>query len=375
MAHKTASTSSKRPWHGIRLQDRTEEQIRTSLAEVTPELAPEDIDTWVELWRYARAEKIGIGALAHRTGISQPVLSPGFNGAYADQGGNYREITERIRTFFFRQEQQRLYGGLRAFVTTQLAGTLFHVFDVTRIVRRIQPVEGPEQCGKSRTAEEYTHANNSGRTVRIEISAGTTGVNQFVWDVADALGLPYSIKASEKKIRIRHVLEACDLLIIDEAHLVRAWPLKRRIEFWNYVRTDLYANGKRGIVLLFTNEPGEGSLFVEDLKELKAAGHNIGQLLGRMRNDIINIDHVEDIPPEDVEAFTARYYRPGKAMLRRLHAAATSQHRGHYGMLDDVLKTAWAEAQLAGVALNDEIVGRTLETTGNLMRSRKDLYR
>jgi len=368
----TGSTTSKRPWHGLRLQDRTETQIRESLAEVTPAMDADDIDVWVQLWSYARDEHVGIGALAHRTGISQPVLSPGFNGQYI---GSYADITERIRTFFFREEQKRLYGGLRRFVRTGLAETLFHVFDVTRIVRRIQPVEGPEQSGKSRAADEYTHLNNSGRTLRIEISAATNGINQFVWDVADAIGIPYSIKASEKKIRIRHSLEQCDLIILDEVHLVRTWPIKRRIEFWNYVRTDLFANGKRGIVLLITNEPGDGSLFVEDLKELKAAGHNIGQLLGRMRNDIMRIDHVEDIPPEDVEAFVARYYQPGKTMLRKLHAAATTAHRGHYGMLDDVLKTAWAEAQLAKTPLTDEIVGRTLESTGNIMRTRKDLYR
>jgi hypothetical protein len=188
---------------------------------------------------------IGLSKLATQTRIHQAILSESYNGVYA---GRPDEIAERIRAFFHRLEQQERYGGLRAFVDTQLAGALWTVFDKVRVTRKIQIVEGPEQMGKSRASEEYTERNNSGRTIHLELPGGTiSGLGLFINDLADYVGIATTIKQADKRLRIKHALESCDLLIIDEAHVMSRWTDRAQADWWDYVRTDLYANGKRGI--------------------------------------------------------------------------------------------------------------------------------
>jgi DNA transposition AAA+ family ATPase len=298
------------------------------------------------------------------------MLSQCFNGSYP---GDYSAIAKRIETFFWRLEQKALYGGMREFCETALANVLFKVFEKTRITRRIQPVEGPEQLGKTRAATEYTRRNNSGRTIYTKIAGGSHqgGVGEFIWNLAERLDLPYTIKLKEKRIRIKQHLESCDLIIIDEAHLIFTWSDRAQAEFWDYLRTDIFDDGARGVVLIFTNN----SMF-DSLSKFRArTKYNVGQLLGRMRVDAMRIDPAEDIIEDDVEMLVTRYLKnPKKDTIRKLHALASRNQLGHFGLLDDVLNESWTRAKARKAALSDEIILNTANETLSTLNARKELY-
>lgn len=351
-------------YRGLPLKDRSAEDIRAALSRLEEDVVAE----FVSLHAYARSEHLGISQLAQQTGISTAVLSPAFNGAYV---GDYSAIAERIKTFFWRLKQKEMFGGLREFKETALARVLWQVFEKIRICRRIQIVEGPEQVGKSRAAEEYAARNNSGRTSYVTLSGGSqSGLGDFIWNLAESLGIPYTVKLREKKIRIRQALASCDLVLIDEAHLAFTWNDRALADWLDYLRTDLFANGERGVVLIVTN-----SDFLAGLQLWrKRARYNLGQLLGRMRHDVVRIDPAEDIVESDVALLTSRYYDAGKTIVRRLHGIATQDQFGHYGLLQDILDEAWTRAKARKRKLDDAIVNDVAsEILGNL-KTKKELY-
>lgn len=351
-------------YRGIALKEREASDIRHALAERDEEV----VAAGLKLWEYARKENLGISPLAHQSGISSSVLSQFFNGNYPN---DFNEVANKIGRFFWRLEQKEQYGGMRKFAETQLASVLWAIFEKTRIVRRIQIVQGPEQVGKTRAATEYTERNNHGRTVYIKLAGGTkSGCGDFIWDLSEALGIPYTIKLREKRIRIKQALEACDLVIIDEAHLAFTWSDASQREFWDYLRTDIFADASRGIVLLATN-----SDMLMGLQKWRArTRYNVGQLLGRMRNEVMIIDPAEDIIEDDVRLLVSRYYEAGKAAIRRLLEIAQADQLGHYGLVEDIMNEAWTKAKARRTKLADEIVLKTAEQIMETLKSRKDLY-
>lgn len=350
------------PSAAIALKDRDEGMIRKALEAQTEEVQ----DAAVRLWEYARKENCGQTTLAHRMNISSSVISQFFNGTYA---GNFENIAAHVATFFFRLEQQELYGGIRKFVDTSLSKALWTVAEKTRIIRRIQIIQGPEQVGKTRALDEYTHRNNSGRTIHVKVSGGRAGLADFVNNLCSQVGIPYTIKTAEKRLRLRECLEICDLLIIDEMHLVRQWPDKAQRDFWDYLRTDLFDDGSRGVLLIYTNEDA-----IKRLAEFKRrSGYNVGQLLGRMRMEVLQIDPADDIAESDIRALTERYYKPGVNVVRRLYAMATREQLGHLGLVNDVLNEAWNTAKGRKDAMADDHVNRTIDRIMDTLKSRKEL--
>lgn len=349
---------------GIPIKDRSKADICAALQGQEAEI----VERFVALHAWARDRGMGLSALANASRINSSILSECFNGTYR---GDYAAIGERIRVFFWREEQKALYGGLREFVETRLAKSLWAVFEKCRIIRRFQIVEGPEQVGKTRAAVEYAERNNSGRTVYAKLAGGTrSGCGDFIWDLAEVLGIPHSIKMREKRLRIRQTLTSCDLVIVDEAHLVYTWTAASQAEFWDYLRTDVHDDGARGVVLLATN-----CKMLKRLQEWRrASGYNIGQLLGRMRQDVVQIDPTEDITEEDVRALAERYYRPGAAVIRKLVWYATRERMGHYGALLDVLNEAWTKAKARRRQMDDETVVSVLEDAVKTAEGRKEIY-
>lgn len=357
-----------RPWSGLAIKDREPAHIKAALDGQDPLVVQQAL----ALHEYAGKRHLGLSQLSHQSGIPSSILSQLFNGTY---NGDFVAVAERIEKFFWRLEQKEKYGGIRAFVKTRLAQVLWDIFEKTRVIRRIQVIQSPEQLGKTRAAEEYTALNNSGRTVYLSLSGGSReGTGNFIWNLADALQIPYSVKLLEKRLRIKHALEACDLVIIDEAHLMWEWRDRSIVEFLNYLRTDIFANGARGIVLLSTNDD-----MMENVRRLKGrTRHNVGQLLGRMRNEVMAIDPVEDILEEDVRLLVGRYFQNGTKVsnetVKRLHAIAQRPQLGHFGLVEDIMNEAYTRAKAKKRNLDDKVVAATADAIMNELKGRKELY-
>jgi len=350
---------------GIPLRDRTEDQVRAALS---GKAEPEAVLAFVKLHAYACANGLGLTRLGHRCGVPGGTLGPCFNGLYP---GDYTAIAARIDAFFYRVQQQELYGQLDSFCPLAITRTLWAVLEKSRITKRIQLINGPEQVGKSRGAVEFRDRNNHGRTAYVKISGGSSsgGHSNFVWSFAQALDLPYSLKLSEKKLRIREALAASDLVIIDEAHLLWKWRPLAVGDFLDYLRTDIHDDGKRGVVIISTNDD-----FLSQLQDWrKRTRYNIGQLIGRMHNDPVEIDPAEDIVRADVAQLVQRYYQPSKEALDQLHHAAR-EHPGHFGLLNDICGEAWNKAKAQKRRLTDAILLAELRRTMSTFKSRKELY-
>jgi len=345
------------------LVDRTEKDLRHDLAERDAFV----VEQLIKLLQYAQAKKLGLKNLAAQTGISTSALSGMFNNKYT---GDWTAVAQRIEKFWIDIEKKRIFGGCRDFVETEIAASLWKIFEKTRYNRRIQIIQSHEQLGKSRAAERYTELNNGGRTVMVTLQPGGTsnGFGVFLRE----LGRKCKIDVTKKKIidiraGITDRLERCDLMIIDEWHLVESWGDGAMRSMLDFLRVCLHNNGERGIVLIATNYD---SLAGIDGFRTRAR-YNTGQLLGRMCNEVLEI-HPDDIPTEDVRMLVDRYFKPRATTLRKLYDLATRPGLGHFGLLDDILARAWANAQIDKKELTDEMVLEVAEETMEQIKRRQE---
>ena len=349
----------------IPLADRDPDDIREAL-----DGKPDDaVEQFIRLHAYARDNHLGISQLASQTRISQSVLSTGFAGSYI---GDFSAQAENIIAFFRRLENKEKFGDIRRFVELNLTEYLWLIFDKTTVNRRIQIIEGPEQCGKSRSAREYCDRNNHGRTTYVQLRGGAKdGLNDFIRQLGSACikSLGTTAKLVEIKRQLREALEGTELIIIDEGHLIWKWTIAAQSAFFDFLRTDIHNNGRCGVIIISTNED-----FFARIRKFKQSGYNIGQLLGRMRNEAIRIRPEEHIVEEDVRDLAARYYEPGKKAVAHLHGIAIKPQLGHFGLIIDMLNEAWIMARRKKAPMTDDIVIDVSNRIMNELKSRKELY-
>lgn len=355
----------------VEIKDRTDQAISSALA--TAGLEGDDhasvLAKLCALRDYARAEDIGLKELAARSRISTSALSQLFAGVYP---GSYTGRAQAIDKFLVDLEKIRIFGGRDDFLPLEITRAWWRMFEQTRYNRRIQIVQSPEQLGKSRAAREYTARNNGGRTNMVTLQPGGSSnpFGVFLRDLAAALRLSIDHrKIIDIRYAVRSALAVCDLLILDEVHLIEHWPDKAVRDLLDYVRIELHADGARGVVLIATNS---------DLVTLldtfrRRTRYNLGQLLGRMCNDVRTLDP-SDVPYADVEALAHRYWRARKATVNKLYDVVTRPRRGHLGLLLDILNRCWTDSQLDRLPITDEhVLDRVRDTLENL-KTRKDLY-
>lgn len=351
---------------GDPIAERTPESVRAALSERDAYA----VDQIVWLVEYARSQHLGLKGLSQRIGMPAGTISQLLNNSYA---GDYTARAEVIQKFRDDLEKKRIFGGRRDFVETRIATALWRIFEKTRYNRRIQVIQSPEQLGKTRAAAEYTARNNSGRTLMITLQPEVTsnGCGVFIRDLAHALGLTSDhIKALELRMAIRQKLSRCDLVIIDEWHMVKHWQERAVRALLDYIRIELHANGERGVVLIATNDD-----VMSTLNEFrKKSKYNLGQLLGRMCNQVLEL-YPDEIPPEDVDALVRRYFSPRKATVSKLYDIATRPRLGHLGLILDIMNRAWAECQVEGGEMSDELVLATAQETMEDLEKRKEIYR
>ena len=328
------------------------------------------IATCIRVRDYLRDNHLSMKGFARECGIPHGTLSGFFNGTY---NGNYEKTADRLEQYFAALEKKRIFGGCTDFVNTHTSRALCKVYEKTRYNRRIQFIQSAEQCGKTKTAEYYTRANNSGRTVLVTLEPGGTSnpFGVFMRLFAEAMGISTDHqKIMEVRMNIRAKLKRCDLVIIDEGHMVNKWGPQAQVDFWNYLRIAIHSNGERGIVIQWTNSDA-----MHDLNVFRVATrYNLGQLLGRTVNEPIEI-HGNDIPVDDVALMVERYFKPKAATLRKLHDLATRPMIGHFGLLNDILTRAWSESQVEKKPMNDELILEIANDTLANLEKHKDLYK
>jgi len=332
------------------LADRDEGKLRTDL--LAAEVDEHAADQICALLEHAKANGMSLKALSKATRISHGVLSQIFNARYP---GNYMLRARKIEQYLMDIEGHALFGGRDDFAQTEIAKSIWAICERTRYSRRIQTLQSPEQLGKSRALSEYERANNGGRTVYVEVKpgCGSNPTALFIRDLAVAARCRYHVKRrlTDVRIDVREALSICDLVIIDEFHLTEHWPDRSVRDLLDYIRTEIFADGKRGVLMVATNAD-VGELLDAFRKRTK---YNLGQLLGRMCNQPLTLSP-DDIPEADVRLLVERYYRPGKRALGKLYDIATRPTLGHFGLLLDILNRAWTDCKLDGATLTDDLV-------------------
>lgn len=354
---------------GQSLADRNVGELKAKLSE--KEVSAPAAAQVIRLLEYAISQGLSIKQLEDKTRISIGTLSPLFAANYP---GNYDRIARRIETFFIEEENTRIFGGCRDFVKTKVSESLWKIFEKTRYNRRIQIIQSEEQLGKTRSATEYAHAHNSGRTVLVTLQPGGTSnpFGVFLRDMAKATGVTNdgTRRIMDVRFGIRGELEGCDLVLIDEFHAVEKWSDRAVSDLLDYIRTELHCDGSRGVVIIATNS--DVMTLLQSFR--KRTRYNIGQLLGRMCNEIVQL-YPDEVPLDDVRLLVERYYKPSKATLQKLYDLACRPKLGHFGLLDDIMSRAWADSQLDGVPLTDELVISKARETLEGIEKRSELYK
>jgi len=350
---------------GIPIAERSDGQVRFALADVDRE----SVALLIQAKAYAAENGYGLKPLSDLINMPQGVLSQLFNGNYP---GDYRAQTRKIAKYFLDLEKKAVFGGKRDFVETQTALGLWKVFEKTRYNHRIQVIQSAEQLGKTLAAKEYTHRHNTGRTIMTTLmTEGTSnGFGVFIRSLATACGIEVTHKkVMDIRFQIKRRLSTCDLLIIDEFHQIEYWQDRAVRALIDFIRIELHCDGERGIVLIATNS--DVMTLLDSFR--KRAHYNVGQLLGRMCNQPLEI-HPDQVPQRDVSKLVRRYYKPDEKTIRKLYKIVTSSKLGHFGLLDDIMARAWAESQVDKVKLTDRLVMKTARETMDELKSRKELY-
>ena len=359
---------------GIEIRERSDELIALAADRYGLDGERDEVvSAMVALRDYAREHALGLKSLAARMrGMSMSVISEMYSGAYR---GNMVLRAKAIQRFLAGEAKRRNYGGVDQFVETDIARHIWMLCEQTRYTRRIQILQSPEQLGKTRSLEEFAHRNNSGRTVMVTLKqgCGSRPMTMLIRDLAIACGMQSveSAKLFALRYFIREALAVCDLVIFDEFHAIRSWPERDIADLLDFVRVEVNADRKRGVLVCSTNDDVMGLL---DWFRRRTR-YNLGQLLGRMCNDIREI-RADEIPGVDVEALVSRYYKPSRKTLAALADVVTREGSGHFGLLSDVMDRVWSDCQLRSVPVTDELVsaelGRTLDNLKTQPKTLRD---
>jgi hypothetical protein len=351
----------------VELVDRTDAMIRAALRDANIGEADEEFcfEAMTAIRDYAVETGAGLRTIAEQVpGISQSVLSQMFAGNYP---GRYDQRCRKLAGFLAAREAARIYGREDKFIPTRLSAGVERLLERTRYNKRIQILQSPEQLGKSRTCREYVDREES-RSIMVTLQdSGTSNpFSLFLRDIGQACGFSADhVKILNLRFSVRAYLDNVDLVILDEFHKIRNWPDKAVAALLDYMRTELHADGKRGVVLVATNDDVMGILSAFR----KSARYNIGQLFGRMCNDVMSIDPA-DIPLADIRALVERYYAPGERIVAELHEVACRDGLGHYGFLLDVLDQAWSAHRLNDSKMTDSLVRDCLKASLESIRER-----
>lgn len=343
------------------IRERTDDMIAAALAAggVTP--APDELAALHAVRDYAAAHSLSSRDIAARMRMSNSAISLVFNGKY---GAGLSGFAAKARAWLDRESKTSTYGGRREFVATGLAHDLMVVFEKTRYNRRIQPIQSPEQLGKSTAAREYVRRNSDHAVlVTLQPEGLSSGFGTFLRTLSDRLGYPpENVKTCDLRSQIDKHLAGIELVIIDEFHLAASWKPSQLRGLLDYVRVNIQADGQRGVVLVAT-VPDHAEVDTSVMRILddvrRKTRYNLGQLYGRMTSSVLDLSS-GDITPADVSALVERYYHPGKDCLAQLYRAATRDGLGHLGLIDSCLCDAASEAKVDGVPITDALVIRVL---------------
>jgi len=287
-------------------------------------------------------------------GISSGVLSQLYGGSYP---GRYDLRCAVIAAYLADCEAARIYGRHDQFVPTRLAQGLHRLCERTRYNKRIQLLQSPEQLGKTTALRAYAADDNS-RTLCVTCQDPGSGnpMSMLIRDLCEALG--YSTdhtRISALRGRLRHRLSSIDLLVIDEFHVALDWPDKQLKALLNFLRNELHAEGRRGILCVATNMDIRAQLHAFS----RRSGYNLGQIFGRACNDDAYI-YPADIIADDVASLCRSFYEPGPRTLAKLHEVTARKGLGHFGFLTDILGQAWSRHMLHDEPINDALVEEIL---------------
>jgi len=335
---------------GDPIATRSPEDVRAVLEKT--EWDQNAIEQIVRLHEIARSEKLSVKELAGLVHYSPAVVSELFNGTYK---GNPVRVAKNIERMFSDRENKRIFGGKRDFVRTTIAESLWRIAEKTRYSRAIQIIQSPEQLGKSRALVEYTAQHNSGRTVMLKLQPGgnSNPFGVFLRDLAAAVGVEAAHdKIMDVRMNIRRELAGCDLVILDEFHLIEHWPDKPIRDLLDYLRVEIHNDGQRGVLAVATDS--DMMTLLDGFR--RRTRYNLGQLMGRMANQHTVTIRADEIPFDDVKLLIERYFKPRAATLRKLFDLACRPHCGHLGVICAIMADAWSDSQLDKIDLTDELV-------------------
>lgn len=184
------------------------ENVRKAVAGLPKDQA--DLIVW--LYEYGQQHHLTIRDLAAKINRDHNTLYQVFSGRHAAGKGPICRDIEALKSVV----QERGSSDRIQFVETSLSASLFKYFDACRVTQRTGFIFGDSQTGKTKIAREYV-ARNLANTVYLRLPAGRS-LMTVQSELGDALHIPRSINAMDRRARIFESFNSESLLIIDEAH-------------------------------------------------------------------------------------------------------------------------------------------------------------
>lgn len=246
---------------------------------------------------YCRAENLGkdqlVRLLKKTDGsyYSYDAIYQTLTGKRTADGVSIEPICNAIESFR-RVAEERSNQVSSGFIETRLFGIISARCRKALLRKKICPIFGESQIGKSESLQEYQRRNNHGQTIYIETPSGGH-LGNFMAELAIVLGIPPQQRVTSLRSRIIESFDDRMLLIVDEFHNALRTANSQIPAF---VR-ELYNRSKCGIVLSMTNEG-------HDLIHRGPQAHALKQLWNRRITPL----QLPSVPPrDDLDKFAHAY--------------------------------------------------------------------
>jgi DNA transposition AAA+ family ATPase len=302
--------------------------VRTNMAHCAPEAREIVISAF--LWCIDPAHPVTIDEFAKAIKYDRTTVWKVLAGKYKHAISKARlDVPPKMVSsarLWLKLEKERVEGGKTEFVMTPTARRIQVACDLGRESQTPVFVIGPSHIGKTWALENYTAANNHGRTVMARMKAAS-GLGGMVRRINERIGNSPKCNTAAAIERIKKGLTPDSLLILDEMHELAHTYRKESFFACIEVIREIYDETKCGVVLsateLLLSKMNEGQH--GEMEQMLRRGVHRVRLPGMPTKEDLTLIFKHSglaFPEKDEEVTVAKITERPRALIRQLAKTA-----------------------------------------------------
>lgn len=301
--------------------------VRVNMSHCAPESREIMISAF--LWCIDPAHSFTLPEFAKAIDYDRTTVSRVLAGKYKHhESGERLDVPVKMANktrLWLRLEKERIEGGKTEFVMTPTAKRIQVACDLARESQTPVFITGPSHIGKTWALEDYTAANNHGRTIIARMKAAS-GLGGMVRRINERIGNSPKCNTDAAIERIKHGLTKDSLLILDEVHLLAYTYRKESFFACIEVIREILDETKCGLVLnateLLLTKMREGTH--GEMEQMLRRGVHRVRLPGMPTKDDLTIIFKHnglEFPEKGDEVTVANITERPRALIRQLAKA------------------------------------------------------